>query len=112
MSAAIDHLLAELRRHHVRVERHGDRLKMKAPSPPPDELLAQVRAWKPDLLRALPDADSRPVLHFRLKDYSANTWATALGWPGETLGSLAADLRQRFGDALELRPRVALSPPE
>ena len=99
MSAAVDYLLAELRRHHVRIERHGDRLRMKAPAAPPDDVLASVRRLKPELLLVLPDADrkqTRPLLNFRLPGYAANSWATAVGWPGESVESLTADLRNRW----------------
>lgn len=40
----------------------------------------------------------RPVLHFRLKGYEPNCWATALGRPDETVESLRADLRDRWPD--------------
>lgn len=101
MSVAHD-LLAELAEHHVRVERRGDRLRLRAPAPPPADLLERLRQHKPEVLPLLPDVAAikhgvnRPVLHFRLPGYKPNEWATALGRPGETVESLRADLRERW----------------
>jgi hypothetical protein len=95
MSAAHD-LLAELERHHVHVERHGDRLKMRAPAPPPGDLLARINANKAALLDTLPDADARQVLHFRLPGHPVNAWATYIGRPGESREQVQASLVERW----------------
>ncbi len=52
MSAA-PALLAEARRHGVRLQRDGDRLKLKAPTAPPAEFLDQLRNHKAEILCAL-----------------------------------------------------------
>lgn len=98
-------LLAELERHHVAVERHGARLKLRAPAPPPADLLDRLRRHKPALLAVLPDADGtrRPVIRFRLPDHPANGWATMIGTPGQTEDELLASLQQRW-PAVEVRP--------
>jgi hypothetical protein len=99
MNAAVDHLLAELRQHHVSIERHGDRLRMKAPVPPPDELLVAVRQHKPELLRLLPDADrlTRAVVKFRLHGTPTNTWCSAIA--ACSRAELVADVLLRWPDA-------------
>ncbi|MGY3265206.1 hypothetical protein [Lysobacter sp. HA35] len=95
-------LLADLERHAVHIERHGDRLWMRAPSAPPGELRAQVAAHKPSLLAALPDLDARPVVHFRLPGHDANAWATYLGRPGESRDEVTVHLRERWPAAVLL----------
>ena len=99
MSAAHD-ILAELQRHRVRVERTGDRIRLRAPVAPPADLVARIRKHKEELLLALPDRSARPVLHFRMLDHGSNAWATALGRPGESTDDVVADLRARYGTAL------------
>lgn len=93
-------LLAELKNHAVEVERHGDRLRMRAPQAPPDDLLDRVSANKPALLAALPDVDARPVVHFRLPDNAMNTVATYLGRPGQSRESVTSSLLERWPDAV------------
>ena len=100
MTVAHD-LLDELRQHHVHIERHGDRLQMRAPARPPADLLARLKAHKPALLAALPDvdADTRHVLHFRLPEHPANAWASLVGRPGESRDAVLVSLLQRWPDA-------------
>ena len=97
MTVAHD-LLDELRQHRVHIERHGDRLQMRAPAPPPADLLERLRAHKPALLAALPDVDSvaRHVLHFTLPDHPANAWATYIGRPGDSRETVMASLLHRW----------------
>lgn len=92
MSAAHD-LLAELARHHIRVERRGDKLKLRAPAPPPADLLERLRQHKAEVLSLVPDPNVRPVVQFRT---SGSAWATALGLPGETVAALMVDLELRW----------------
>ena len=83
-------LLAELATYSVTVERHGDRLCMRAPKAPPDELVERVRDHKPELLAMLPDSDVRPVLHFVLPDYAPGAVATASSAGSALVASSAA----------------------
>lgn len=92
-------LLMELQLHRVQLERHGDRIRMQAPEPPPADLIAKLRANKAAILPLLPDKDARPVVNFRLPDHPPNAWATAVGRPGETVAALVTDLRERWPDA-------------
>jgi hypothetical protein len=101
VNAAVDLLLAELQQHHVSIERRGDRLRMKAPAPPPDELLVAVRQHKPELLKLLPDSDrpTRAIVRFRMPGTPSNSWCTALGAPGNTRDELIGDVLQRWPHA-------------
>lgn len=102
MSAAHD-LLRELAEHHVRIERRGDKLKLRAPAAPPAELLERLRQHRPEVLCLLPDPNRRPVVQFRFPDTPPNAWAVALGLPGESVESLVAGLKQRW-PGVEVRP--------
>ena len=104
MSAARD-LLAELELHRVHVERHGDRLRMRAPAPPPADLLARIKQRKADLLDVLPDADEQPlraIVRWRSPTTPAGTWATALGAPGLTRQQVIDQLLARWPDSMIL----------
>ncbi len=102
MSAAVDHLLAELERHHVQIERRGDRLKMRAPAPPPAELVQRIKTHKPELLRLLPDAIrlERAVVRFQLSDTPSNTHCAAIGACSHA--ELVADVLSRWPHAVVL----------
>lgn len=91
------------------IERHGDRLRMHAPTEPPATIVDLIRRNKPALLDALPDRNVRPVLNFRLPGHAAGAVATALGRPGETADQLHAELQGRFGDGLEILPTEVAS---
>lgn len=95
-------LLHECDRLGVRLCRHGNRVIYSAPADVlTAELLARLKAHKPDLLAALPDAEitKREVIHFRLPDHPPNGWATLVGRPGETRTDLMASLIQRWPTA-------------
>ena len=102
MSAALESILDELRRHQVEVQRFGDRLKVRAPVRPPDEVLERARQHKAELLAVLPDLAapsptvSRAILRF--KTQSMPRWGIALG---ETREQVIADLKLRLGDDVE-----------
>ncbi|MBN8480409.1 MAG: hypothetical protein J0L88_02335 [Xanthomonadales bacterium] len=100
MNAAVDSLLADLERHRVMIQRRGDRLTMRAPVPPPADLLARVREAKPALLSALPDAGvvTRTVVRFRLAGGHPGSWCAAIGT--KPRNEIIADLRAIHGDAL------------
>ncbi|HEY5802582.1 MAG TPA: hypothetical protein VIT90_02655 [Lysobacter sp.] len=98
-------LLDELATHSVTVERHGDRLLMRAPKAPPAELVDRARNHKSELLEMLPDLDVRPVLNFTLPDDAPGAIATALGQPGQTPADLAASLRKRW-PSIHILPRL------
>jgi len=55
MTAALD-ILDRARQHGIAIEACGDRLKLKAPAKPPDDLLEQIRAHKPDIVSLLQPA--------------------------------------------------------
>src|SRR5688500_10958747 len=99
MSASVDHLLADLRRHHVEIERRGDRLKMRAPAAPPSDLFQRVKAHTPELLLMLPDAIrlARAVVRFRLTDTPSNTCCAAIG--ACSRDELVADVLTRWPHA-------------
>lgn len=97
-------LLAELAAHSVTIERHGNRLRMRAPQAPPADLIERVRDDKPKLLALLPDRDLRPVLYFALPSSAPGTVATALGRPGQTQADLAVSLRERW-PSVRILPR-------
>lgn len=99
MSTARD-LLHELEQHQVRVERHGDRLRLRAPSPPPPDLLERLRRCKPEVLPLLRDANARAVLRWRLPSHHPNAWATTIGSPGVSLDELARDILARWPEAV------------
>lgn len=96
MSAARE-LLAELHRHGVQIVRTGDRLKMRAATQPPDDLVAQVRACKADLLPLVPDSVHRSTVKFRLPATPSNSWCTAIG-PCDR-EELVRDVLQRWPEA-------------
>lgn len=102
MNGSLADLFADMERHAVTAERHGDRLRLRAPQRPPDELLAVLRASKAALLAALPDADARPVVHFRLPGHPADAWATYLGLAGQSAEAVTVSLRERWPDAVVL----------
>ena len=101
MSSQAVSILAELRQHQVEVERHGDRIRMKAASPPPADLIARVSTCKAALLALLPDAErpTRAVVHFRLPDHPANAFAALLGRPGESREAVLTSLLKRWPEA-------------
>ena len=53
MTATAADLFALARRHGITLEPKGDRLRMRAPAPPPPEVVEQLRAAKPELLKIL-----------------------------------------------------------
>jgi len=96
MSVARD-ILAELRRHGVLLMSVGDRLRLRALTAPPTELLDRLRRHKAEIHALLSIAPTvRPVVHFRLPEHPTNACATAIGSFGESREELIADLRQRW----------------
>jgi len=104
MSAAAE-LIHELREAGYRLSRRGDKLHIVAP---PDgeideALKSRLLERKPELLALLTCAKAagnqiRFVVHFRLPHMAPNSWATALGAPGESRESMVADLLDRWSD--------------
>jgi hypothetical protein len=71
MTALAHELLAEIRAAGGEVVAIGpDRLKVRAPSPLPDELMARLRAAKPDLLATL----ARPCAESERAGWDAADW--------------------------------------
>jgi hypothetical protein len=89
-------LIEELAASGIRLSRRGDKLVVAPKTALNDMLKAKLLAAKPALLSVLPDPNGRPRIDFRLPGHAANSWATAIGAPGETLDSLIADLRVRW----------------
>lgn len=102
MSAAAE-LIHELHEAGYRLSRRGDKLHIVAP---PDGVIdealkSRLLERKPELLELLVPAKAvgsppRIVVRFRLPHMASNSWATALGAPGETRESLVADLTYRW----------------
>jgi hypothetical protein len=61
MSAALS-LLARCQQHGLEFVVSGERLKMRAAAPPPDDLIAEVRQHKPELIAALTSTVARPTV--------------------------------------------------
>lgn len=99
MSTARD-LLHELEQHQVHVERHGDRLRLRAPHPPPPDLLERLRRCKPEVLPLLRDAKARAVIRWRLPSHGPNAWATTIGPPGVSRSQLTRDILARWPEAV------------
>ncbi len=99
MSAVLDDVLLDLQRHDIRLERHGDRIKWRAASPPPPAVLDRLRSIKPVLLQQLPDADQRVIVRWRSPATPANTWCVALGAPGLTRQQVVDGLLARWPDS-------------
>lgn len=77
---------------------HPERVEQLVP-PVAKHGRAQEKAFAADTAKASGQSKhdvNRPVLHFRLPGYAPNTWATAIGRPGETVESLRADLADRW----------------
>lgn len=53
MTASVHDVLELARQHHIKIMLNGDRLRLTAPCPPPDDLLEQLRQWKPAIIKAL-----------------------------------------------------------
>ncbi|SFN53843.1 hypothetical protein [Dokdonella immobilis] len=100
---AVDSLLADLQQHHVRIERRGDRIHMRAPRRPPDDLRARVRELKPALLAVLPDARVvRTVVKYRLRGGCPRSWCTAIGT--RTREEVIEELHRLHGPTVEVLP--------
>lgn len=106
MSAAAE-LIHELREAGYRLSRRGDKLHVAAPpgSTITDDLKQRLLDRKPELLELLAPtkslgASARPIVNFRLPCTAPNSWATAIGAPGESIDSLMADLRQRWPEVI------------
>lgn len=102
MSAAAE-LIHELREAGYHLSRRGDKLHIVAPpnGEIDDALKSRLLERKPELLELLTSAKMvgnplRVVQRFRLPHTAPNSWATALGAPGETRESLIAELRGRW----------------
>jgi len=89
-------LIEELAASGIRLTRRGDKLVVAPKSALNDELTAKLLAAKTMLLSILPEPNGRPKIDFRLPGHTANSWATAIGAPGESIESLVADLRRRW----------------
>ena len=77
MTATAADLFALARRHGITLEPKGDRLRMRAPAPPPPEVVEQLRAAKPELLKIL-----------RGTDWDGDDWRD---WIAERAGVLEHD---------------------
>lgn len=91
-------IVEELAVSGVRLSRRGDKLVVSPKDALNDELRARLLVAKPELLSVLPEPNGRPKVNFRLPSLAANSWATAIGVPGETITTLVADLRARWPD--------------
>jgi len=107
MSASSEVLIRDLREQGIRLSRKGDKLHVVAP---PGKLTPELKeallARKPELLALLSSTSAstlRPMVNFRLPCTKPNSWATAIGVPGESIESLVADLRWRWPD-VEVKP--------
>lgn len=117
MSAAAN-LINELQEAGYCLSRRGDKLHIKAP--PGDtiseELKLRLLERKPELLALLTPAEqtaersttnpgntSRPIVRFHLPEHEPNSWAVAIGRPGESVESLVVDLHQRWPN-VEIKP--------
>lgn len=58
---SVHDLLAEVERYGGRLILDGENVKVRAPAPLPDELMARLRAHKAELLQVLPDENEKPV---------------------------------------------------
>ena len=96
-------LIEELAASGIHLSRRGDKLVVATKAALNDELTAKLLAAKPALLSVLPEPSGRPKVDFRLPSYKANSWATAIGAPGDSIESLVADLRGRW-PGLEVKP--------
>lgn len=91
-------LIEELAASGIRLSRRGDKLVVAPKAALNDELTAKLLAAKPALLSVLPERNGRPKVDFRLPGHATNSWATAIGAPGESIESLITDLRWRWPD--------------
>lgn len=91
-------IIEELNVSGIRLSRRGDKLVVSPKDALNDELRSRLLAAKPALLCVLPEPNGRPKVNFRLPSHIANSWATAIGVPGETITTLIADLRARWPD--------------
>lgn len=88
-------LLERARRHGLEMEPAGDRLKLRAPERPPDDLLDDLRQHKPQLLEALQAERAREAA-------VDETWArlqTVYLWAGQPSGWLTDEVREAEASA-------------
>lgn len=93
MTASVHDVLELARQHHIKIMLNGDRLRLSAPCPPPDELLEQLRRWKPQIMRAL------AAKKFRSWSFTLDgtKTVTAIRPGGATLDEMQCHLANQFG---------------
>jgi hypothetical protein len=93
MTASVHDVLETARQHHIKIMLNGDRLHLSAPNAPPDELLEQLRQWKPLIIRALSESRFR-AWSFTLDNTRS---VTAIRPNGATLEEMQRHLQNQFG---------------
>ena len=67
-------ILARVRAAGAELEAHGDKLRWRAPEPLPDDLLADLKASKAEVLAALQEGDTTVLDAYRRRITAAVSW--------------------------------------
>lgn len=93
MTASVQDVLEQARQHHIKIMLNGDRLRLTAPCPPPDDLLERLRLFKPAIIRALTE---RRYCSFTFT-LDGNTTINAIRPGGCTLDEMQRHLLNQYG---------------
>lgn len=93
MTASVHDVLELARQHHIKIMLNGDRLRLTAPCPPPEDLVEQLRYWKPEIIKALAER-KYCAFTFRL---DGGTTINAIRPSGCTLEEMARHLENQYG---------------
>lgn len=93
MTASVHEVLELARQHHIKIMLNGDRLRLSAPCPPPDDLLEQLRQWKPQIIQTL-EGHRSCAWAFTLDGYRS---VNAIRPGGATAEEMMTHLEAQFG---------------